>query len=448
MRLVLGSVVVVDLSIRGSDLFALYGVDGVWPSAYVYSFSGKPGMWSLHTLFGNDAWLVFLFSIQVLAAIGFLVGYKTKASNFVLWLLTVSLHNRNVFVLQAGDDLLRMLLFWGMFLPWDRHYCVVPSKSRTTPNGMGQMAYLLLLASVYYFTAELKYSAQWRSEFSAVYHALSLDMYRSYVGSYVYQYPMVMQWLTRTTLAIEYLLPILILWPSKKGHLRVLAFLLLAVLHIGFALCLKVGLFYVISLSAGIGLLPESWFGRSERSNTAILNSGETSFSYKHVLNSILIFAVMTLCLLINLSSLPWFAYQPKKEIVYVANACRFDQFWGMFAPAVPSQNKWLVYMAFNAKGQQHDILHDSDYVDFTHNALANNQFKNDRWKKLAENVQSDYFPFLRTHYCRYFLKRWNKKHPYTRMHHLTLYSMSETVLLNYRKEAAKKKLLCLCDEE
>ena len=443
MRIALALVIIADLIIRGYDLQAFYGNAGVWPQNYIYSFSGKPGMWTLHSLFENDIWLYVLYAINLISAITFLIGYKTKASNVVLWLLTISFHNRNLYILQAGDDLLRLLLLIGIFLPWGSNYSIDKKRATTQNSALGGLAYLILIASVYYFTAALKYSDQWRINHSALYYALGLDMYRGAWADYLYPHQRLMSALTGLTILVEYLLPVLILWPSKKGHFRLVAFIILFGLHLSFALFLKVGLFYLISISAGMGLLPHYLFKqRTDKEEEKV------TYGSRRLVNEGIIFMIIVLSLTVNFSSLPGCIYQPNRGLQYVINFLRIDQYWGMFAPAVPEENKWLVYMSYNAKGQQHDIYHDSDYVDFDHSARLNNRFKSDRWKKLAENVQHDYYTFLRPHYCRYFLKTWNREHPKNQMHVLNLYGLSQKNLQSYKKGKTVKKHLCNCDEQ
>ena len=51
-----------------------------------------------------------------------LVGYRTKIATCIVWALTVSLQNRNMLIHSGADDLLRMVLFWSLFLPLDRYW--------------------------------------------------------------------------------------------------------------------------------------------------------------------------------------------------------------------------------------------------------------------------------------------------------------------------------------
>src|SRR5262249_13883565 len=65
-----------------------------------------------------------LFVIAALAAVFLLVGRQTPPACFLAWVMLTGIDNRNPLVIDGGDDLLRMLLFWGMFLPLSARWSV------------------------------------------------------------------------------------------------------------------------------------------------------------------------------------------------------------------------------------------------------------------------------------------------------------------------------------
>src|SRR5262249_55232020 len=123
----------------------------------------------------------------------------------------------------------------------------------------------LLLASVYFFSANLKNSSEWLSEGSAVYYALSLEQLRLPAGDWIYHQPSLLKAFTLLVIGIEYLVMPLILIPSRKGGLRLVAFVLLLFLHLGIGLTLYVGLFFLIGIVSAIGLLPSFVMDRLEK---------------------------------------------------------------------------------------------------------------------------------------------------------------------------------------
>ncbi len=452
MRIGIAIVIMADLIIRGGDLTAHYTDAGLWPTNIIHNFGWKTGTWSLHELSGTYGWVASLFILHFILALFLLIGYQTKLATLLVWLLTISLHNRNLFVQQSGDDLLRLTLFWGLFLPWNAYYSI-DARKKAIPlkqNAIANIGYLLLLASVYFFTVCLKTSSEWRSEGSAIYYALSLEQLRLPLGDILYQYPTLMKLLTWFVFYIEVLIPILILWPSKKGNLRLIAFILILLLHTGIGLTLYVGLFFIINMVTGIGLLPKKVMDAFETKlkikKTTIVLSIKKTTAVRYTTNSICAF-VIVISLIINLSAVNWFKYELKQEVWYPVNVFRLDQYWGMFSPNVLKKDGWFVYHGMDSIGRQWDLYRNNEYVDYKKPKHIVKMYKTDRWRKLAENMQNDNYTFLRPQYCRYIIREWNKKHPGKKMNMLNFYYMEKENLRGYKTGEVQKKLFCVCND-
>lgn len=450
MRIAVGLVVISDLVIRAGDLTAHYTDAGLWPREILLNLGWKKGYWSVFLLDGSAAWSVTLFTVGFVLALLLVLGYRTRLVSALLWLFSISLHNRNLYIQQAGDDLLRLVLLWGILLPWQNAWSIDARQRRlATGTPLAQFGYFLLLASVYFFSAVLKSDKDWYSDGSAVYYALSLDQLRMpYAGDWLYRFPGLMKILTWLVLGIEFLIPLLILWPQRKGHLRGLALVLILFIHIGFGSTLYVGLFFVIGIATAIGLAPASWMNRLEQQlklkpvatdvppAAAVTTYGRAGLSLMIICGS----------LLVNLASLPWFNYQPNTPALVTINALRLDQYWGMFSPHVMRKDGWFVYYGIDSIGRQWDLRLNQDYVDFSKPAHVVSMYRSDRWRKLAENMQS-HGVFLRPLYCGYVLRRWNREHPEKHISTLNLYYMSKENLPDYKSTAPVKNLYCVCIE-
>src|SRR5688572_9815408 len=122
MRIWLAGIILIDLAIRATDLEAHYGNWGVLPLPALHHHWYNQFHISVHTFSGLWQAQAFLFLLNAGFAFMLLLGYKTRVATIVCWFLMLSLQNRNPLILQGGDDLFRMLLFWGIFLPWQRFY--------------------------------------------------------------------------------------------------------------------------------------------------------------------------------------------------------------------------------------------------------------------------------------------------------------------------------------
>src|SRR5262249_6448711 len=122
LRIALGLLLLASLADRAREFTAFYTDAGVLSRVDILSgarFAPWDGASWLHP-FGwlPDRWSsIALFVAATVSALSLLVGKQTRASCFLAWSMLTGLDNRNPLVVNAGDDLLRMLLFWSLFLP-------------------------------------------------------------------------------------------------------------------------------------------------------------------------------------------------------------------------------------------------------------------------------------------------------------------------------------------
>ena len=448
MRIALSLVIIADLIIRAQDLTAFFTDDGIWPTRLIPNFGWQPGYWSLHTLSGSYGYICILFAFHFLAAISLLLGFKTRISTFIVWALTISLHNRNLFILQSGDDLLRLTLFWAMFLPWGNALSI-DSKRMITPKkhfSIASIGYLLLICSVYFFTICFKNSSEWRTDGSALYYALSLDQIRLPLGDWLYQYPGLMKWLTYMAFYMELLIPILILLPTSKPWIKLSAIAIIFILHISIGSTMYVGLFYLIDLSTSLAMLPGKFLDRFTMLKINNLNKIKMSTNkyWSYIKTPVLTF-IVALCLILNFSYMSWFSYELTGGMHVVINTLRLNQYWGMFSPHIMKEDGWYVYEGYTDSGKHWDLYNNTPFIKAEKPEHLVKHYKSDRWRKLAENIQRNEYTFLRPLYCKYYLNKWNTEHPENKMRSLDFIFFQETSDENYKVKPLERKQFCFC---
>ncbi len=449
MRIAIGLIVLIDLIIRAQDLEAFFTDEGLMPRHLLQNFGWQSGFWSFHTLSGSSFYIGILFVLHGIFTIGLIIGYKTRLTTLLVWLLTISLHNRNLFILQSGDDLLRLTLLWGMFIPWGNAFSVDAKKYRSKMQygGMAIFGYFLLIASVYFFTVFFKNSSEWRSEGTAIYFALSLDQIRLPVGDWLYNYPQAMKLLTHAVYVIEIAIPVLLLLPLNLFNSRGWAVVLMFFLHIGIGLCLYVGLFFIINLATALAFIPSKWLNwiSSDNLKTYSRLPWRTTSILVKAFSSFITSFIIIICLIYNLSFMNWFQYELIKEFTVVVNALRLNQYWGMFSPHIMKEDGWFVYEGYTEEGKHWDLKKNKPIIDISKPQHLVKDFKTDRWRKLAENMQRDNYTFLRPLYCKYHLKKWNKEHPENKMRSLDLIFFKEVSETNYKTKPIERQQYCLC---
>jgi hypothetical protein len=166
-RVVLAGLVLADLLGRGADLYAHYTDRGVLPRGALLQEAMNRWQISLNLMSGELVVQVLLFDAAALAALTLLIGYRTRLMTVILWVLVLSIQARNPLVLNTGDTLLRVLLFWAMFLPLGAYWSAdralkvkaAPPRFSTRFLSVATAGLLLQIAFVYWFSAIQKSGA-------------------------------------------------------------------------------------------------------------------------------------------------------------------------------------------------------------------------------------------------------------------------------------------------
>ena len=460
MRIFIAMVLLIDLGIRFSSLQALYSEAGAFPFSMMQAY-WKPGYFSLFQL--SDQY-PFVFGVFVVTACvyGFvLVGYKTRIFTFLAWFLLTSLQNRNTLVLQGGDDLLRMILGWGIFLPWGNFYSLDSKKKgmqqvsvcKKTIFSMASFGYLILLFSVYFFTGLLKNSPEWTQDGTALYYALNIDQITWPLGKMLLPHTRLLKFLTLFIRWFELLIPFILLIPYKNKWFRMLFITGIAALHLSICMTLYVGLFYLIGLSSLIGLMPSGVMDRFDQIVRRKHPQAIHPFSFRkqldhyyfHVLKNSFLFFCIAFCFIWNISTADGSGISIAPRFLPFGYGLRLDQNWGMFAPTVYKDDGWFILEAIGKDSVRVDINRNGSKVTYAKPQNVMGYIKDDRWRKFFENYISNCNVFIRSPYCQYKLAEWNTHHPEAKISSLQVIFMRESTVPLGQKQEAKKEILCHC---
>ncbi len=265
-RISIALVMLVDLARRAADLSSMYASGGALSLAAVHDYYGKLWKWSFHLW--SDAWgyQAFLFGLASCCAIALLVGYRTRFTTCLAWMLTCSLNTRAPLLMNGGDVLLCMGLFWGIFLPLGARFSIDTSRQRQVPDrdtilSIATAGILLQVAMMYLFTGLWKCNPIWLSG-DALTIALSDVTVTRPLGHWLLNYPSLLHLLTYCTLGLELLGPLLLFSPVGTRYLRPAVLVCLLGLHIGIELTLTVMVFSYASLALLMLFIPGSWWTR------------------------------------------------------------------------------------------------------------------------------------------------------------------------------------------
>ena len=473
LRVCLSALVLIDLFNRSSSIEAFYTDSGVLPAwALKYLNQADQFHWSLHLLTpdlfwlsGSWFWQAFLFSLATLAAFCMLIGYQTRWATVITCVLLISLQTRQPLICNGGDNFLRNMVFWSMFLPLGEQFSldqkrlqqIIPPRlifSAATTAAMAQVCF------VYWVAAVTKSDPQWTESRTALYYALHLDFATTDIGRSLLQFPTLLQWLTAITLWLEFFGPILVFCPIFTSRVRLAVILIFVAFHLGIGLCMHLGLFTWICIVSWSVFLPRSfweWIANFYQSKDAGVNSslGDPG-TEKRLSNDLPPIANGLVALLLvyaacynlhvifedaNGGTTRWF----NRTAINAGHAIGLDQRYKMFSPKPTVVDGWFVAVATLEDGNQVDLMKAGDAVSWKKPESLSERFPSKSWQvylhslKLPSNLASGYRPF----YVDYLKRRWKKEHGNDPpIDHVELYLMLEITPPFPEQPQAKKTLI------
>lgn len=441
MRIAVGLLIAVDLVNRARAFTAHYTDFGVLPTDVLSGEFSRSLHPSLHALSGNPWFVAALFVAAFGLGLMLMVGYRTRLATIASWVLMVSLHARNPWVLQGGDTLLRLLLFWGMFLPLGARWSIDAIRRGGDHEGeltftMATVALIAQVCFVYGFATASKLShSVWFPDGMGVYYALSVEQFTTRIGFLLLELPGLLEILSYATLALQALAPLLLLVPWQRDRIRAGLAVVMFAWHIGFAMSMELGLFSWITCAMWLALLPPaawSWLGDrlprwratawTYRRSDELLGrlrdrlepaSPTTSGPRRRWIDTVWMRGALALLIVY---SLWWNLWQADRDInrmpgsmESVGRLLRLEQRWEMFS-SPPRWSQWFVVEGTRRDGVKIDAWSDRA-LSIEKPDLVSATFPGQRWRKYFNNLARRSAQAHRPHFAAYVCRRWNRDH-------------------------------------
>jgi hypothetical protein len=367
-RMALACALFVDLATRVGNLRAHYteaGIDPVQPLAGLKHLS-------LHAwLSGSPAAIAALFALAGVVAVALALGWRTRIASVLAWYLLASVQLRNPAVSSmGGDTFLRLLLFWGMFLPLGARFSLDarrrgPAEGPNLLCSAATTALLVQIALMYVTTGFLKRGATWHNG-QALWYALQLDYWVTPIGVWMRPYR---EWLGPMTTASVWFerLGILVAFvPFRNDVFRMLAVVLFVGFHLSIAALIDVGPFPVYCLAGWPAFLPASlwdeWLPRL-RGRTPVPRGAEPALATQPL-------ALQAVAALLLAYVLVYVATENQaREMgvipgpVHRAGAMlRLHQEWSMFSPDPAKIDTWPLAVGVLDDGRQVELARETEF--------------------------------------------------------------------------------------
>ncbi|QLG50499.1 HTTM domain-containing protein [Natrinema halophilum] len=454
-RIALGLLLIADLAARSRNLGAFYTDSGVLPRTALYSDYST--VYSLHAVSG-EAWAIsLLFVVAAAFAVAVIVGYRTRVAIVCSWLLLLSLHVRNPMVLNGGDVLLRMLVFWAMFLPLDERWAVDASPAdsdRATVSNVATMALLLQVVVMYVANAIHKTDGEMWLNGEAVVYVFSLDyQFTILLGNVLAEYHDLLRLMTYLWVALVICAPLLLILTGLPRALLASGFV---GMHVGMLATMRIGLFPLIVVAAFIPFYPPTvwnwisalasriglaqplhrWLRRLDavvpdrpaagRGGIALPGPRNLlSAGLEHgraVFSTALPALFLVLIVLSNAQAVGYTQVPDPGESVL--DATETDQSWRMFAPEPLQTDGWYVVPGELENGTEVDAMYESE-VSWEPPPDGNAVYPSARWRKYLSNVWGADNTNHRSYLGNYLCDRWNRNHG-TNLEEIQIYYVAQ----------------------
>jgi hypothetical protein len=227
------------------------------------------------------AWMAqVFFALWVVVLILFTIGYRTRLMAVLQFLMIMSVHERNIYILNGADTVFRVLSFWSMFIPLGQYYSVDALRERWKRYGRSRhlpdlradpgprtvyafpvRMIQLQFALIYLFTAWLKLpGAAWR-EGNAIFYALQLKSLTLPTGDFLLaNAPMpLLKVMSYQSILTEWVFFFFVFLPFGQPLLRAVALILGTLLHTGIAVTMSIENFSMVMIGAYLLFFEPGW---------------------------------------------------------------------------------------------------------------------------------------------------------------------------------------------
>lgn len=421
-RICLGLLLVADVLKRLPWIHAHYSDAGILPRSEI-----DTGYFlSIHMLSGEVWFQSLLLGVALVLGVLVLVGWQTRLALLGSWFLLTSLQARNPYILQGGDLLFRLLVFWAMFLPLGALWAVDARRSGDGKRPLdplvisgGTVAYVLQVCFLYWCATVMKFHPVWYEEHTALWYSLNLDHFATIPGRWLLEHRWLHAPLTVATLLLEGAGPAILLMPVWNGFFRTLIVVSFLLFHIGLGLCLDLGPFPWVCGATWLVLLPGCvWESRPLRwlcgwFRQRVADGGQAVSQpawWVHAVAACLLGYVM----LVNLRGMWPATFAPH----WPAWAFRFgdvfaiNQSWAMFSPYPLRDDGWYIARATLEDGEEVDVLRGGQSVNWDKPEWVSATYPSEHWRKYLMNLIVGGLEHNRRLYAQFLCREWNACHP------------------------------------
>ena len=275
-RMILGLVIATELMVNFADRQYAWGDGSVWTSN-IRGESGWPSI--LYVMFVHSSGALFdaVYIATIIVGILMTLGFYSRASTLVALFLFMSLSVANPFVGSGGDSVLRITLFYLVFVDSGQHWSVdswlrnrrgtpadlLPGWFTATLHNAGLIMIIHQVVMVYVTSALWKVQSPKWLDGTAVYYSLQVKAYspwRDHIHLLT-DHGWIVAMASYSAIGVQLFIPVLIMYRPT----RFLSLIALTGIHMGIGLLMGLLYFSLVMIAVDVLLISDRSWARAER---------------------------------------------------------------------------------------------------------------------------------------------------------------------------------------
>jgi hypothetical protein len=248
-----------------------YSDDGVVPRQALWDGLARDSRFSLMDWLPASWMAVLFFLVWIAVLVALLVGWRARLMAILNFILILSIHERNVYILTGADTAMRVFSFWLMFAPVSEYYALDAARPKIAPTFLSHTLPITVMrvqfATIYLVTGYLKAIEGIWTRGEALHYVLQLESILLLPGRLLKLYApdTLLTLITLSVIVVELSLPVLLLSPFGQPRLRSIGIVIGALLHIGIGLTLAIPDFSLVMLVGYTLFFQPEWVSRIAR---------------------------------------------------------------------------------------------------------------------------------------------------------------------------------------
>ncbi len=156
----------------------LYGPDGPWSWALAHRLIDSNHAFTVLMWSDSTLWFELVYAVSVLASLGLLLGWRTRATSVLFMVGVLSLQNRSVFMGDGGDNVIHLMAIYLVLTRCAQVWSLDARRARrrgsATAGAAGPVLWGVLGAVFAFGAATGRFGFGWLAAFAAVWVVCAL----------------------------------------------------------------------------------------------------------------------------------------------------------------------------------------------------------------------------------------------------------------------------------